>query len=90
MNLDQRDPSPVAVEKAIGALLAGLNARHPGRRWHVASPPDGLEGAGAVGAGHVDHPRIVGPDDERAVGHGGATRTAADEDVADHSADKVA
>ncbi len=90
MKLEQRGPSPVAVDKGIAALVAGLNARHPGRRWHVASPPDGLKGTGAVGAGDVDHPRVVGPDDERTVGHVGATGTATDEDVADHPADKVA
>lgn len=90
MRLDQRDPSPVAVEKGIGALLAGLNARNPGRRWRVASPPDGIERTRAVGTGHVDHPRVVGPDDPRTVGDHGATRTAAHEHVADHPADKVA
>lgn len=90
VKLDQRAPSPVAVEKGIGALVAGLNARHPGRRWHVASPPHGLEGTGTVGTGHVDHPRVVGPDDKRTVGNGGATAPATDEDVANHSTDKVA
>ena len=90
MKLDQREPSPVAVEKGIGALLAGLNDRQPSRRWRVALPPDGIERTRAVGTGDVDHARIVGPDDERPVADLGTTRTATDEDVADHAAKKVA
>ena len=60
--LVQRDPGPVAVQKGIASLIAGLNARHPGQRWRVSSPPDGLEGAGAMGAGNLDSPGVVGPD----------------------------
>jgi len=90
VKLDQREPSPVAVEKGIGALLAGLNGRQPSRRWRVASPPDGIERAGAVRARNVDRPRVVGPDNQGPVGNIGTTRTATDEDVADHAAKKVA
>lgn len=90
VKLEQRDPSPVAVEKGMDSLVAGLNARHPGQSWRVSSPPHALERAGAVGAGHVDHPRIVGPDDQGTLAHAGATGTATDEDVPDHPTDKVA
>ncbi len=90
MKLDQRKPSPVAVEKGIGALLAGLNDRQPSRRWRVASPPNGVELARAVGTGNLDRPRVVRPDDERPVADIGATRPATDKDVADHAPKKVA
>ncbi len=90
MKLDQREPSPVAVEKGVGALLAGLNDRQPSRRWRVALPPDGIERAGAVGTGDLDHARIVGPDDQGPVGNIGTPRPATDKDVADHAAEEVA
>lgn len=90
MNLDQREPSPVAVEKGIGALLAGLNDRQPSRRWRVASPPNGIERTRAVGARNVDRPRVVGPDNQGPVGNIGTPRPATDEDVADHAAEEVA
>jgi hypothetical protein len=76
--------------KGIDSLIAGLNARHPGQRWRVSSPPHRLEGAGTVGTGNVDGAGIVAPDHEDSVGNNGTARTAANEDVADHAVEKVA
>ena len=88
--LTQREPGPVAIQKGLDALIAGLNRRDPGRRWYVVSPRDRLEGPAAVGAGDVDGAGVVRPDDEHAVGDGGAARTSADEHVANHPAEEVA
>jgi len=90
VKLTQREPGPVAIHKGLDSLIAGLNARSPGERWRVSSPPDRLEGTGAVGTGDLDRPGIVGPDHEDAVGDVGATRTAADEHGPDHAAEEVA
>ncbi len=90
MRLDQRDPTPVAVDKAIASLVAGLNARHPGQRWRVSSPPDRLEDRGAMRPRNVDRPRVVGPDDQRPVDDVRPTRPTTNEDVTDHPAKKVA
>ena len=90
MSLSQRDPGPVAIQKGVASLIAGLNARNPGQRWKVSSPPHGLEGTGTVGTGDLDRARVVGPDHEDAIGDVGATRGTADEDVTDHSREQVA
>jgi hypothetical protein len=88
--LRQREPGPVAIRKGIESLISGLNARHPGQRWRVASPPHGLEGTGAVGTGHVDRARVVGPDDEDAVGNVSSPGSPANEDGPDHPREQVA
>ena len=88
--LPQREPGPVAIQKGIESLLAGLNERDRGRHWRIVSPPNGLEGAGAVGTGNVDSAGVVRPDHEHAIGDGGAAGASADEDVPDHPAEEVA
>jgi hypothetical protein len=88
--LTQREPGPVAVAKGLERLIVGLNARDPGRRWRIASPPDRLEGAGAVRSGHVDVSRVVGPDDEHTIRDGSAGRSPANEDVSNHPGEEVA
>ena len=90
MSLSQREPGPVAIQKGVASLIAGLNARNPGQRWKVSSPPDGIEGAGTVGTGNLDRAGIVRPDHQDAIGNVGATRGTADEDVADHPREQVA
>jgi hypothetical protein len=88
--LIQRDPGPVAIRKGLDKLIAGLNTRHPGYRWRVSSPPDWLEGAGAVGAGKVDGTGVVAPDHEHSVSDISTTGLASDEHRSDHPEKKVA
>ena len=88
--LSQRNPGPAAIQKGLASLLAGLNARHPGQRWRVSSPPDGLEGSGPMGAGNVDGARVVGPDQQNPVGNLRTARAAPDEDVPNKAVEKVA
>lgn len=85
----KRDPSAVALEKGLSSLIAGLRAQHPGTTFRVTSPKEGLKGSGAVGTGHVDAPRVVGPDDERPL-LGAGVALAADEDVMDRPRQEVA
>ena len=89
-HLSQREPGPVAIQKGLDALLAGLNAREESLRWRVASPPHRVEGAGAMGAGDVDGAGIVRPHDQGTVLDGSTADSPADEDVADHPAKEVA
>jgi hypothetical protein len=90
VKLPQREPGPAAIAKGLESLINGLNARNPGQRWRVSSPPDRLKGAGPVGTGHVDRPRIVGPDHKGAIGDGGSPGPAANEDALNHPREEVA
>ena len=82
--LTQRDPGPLAIQKGIDSLLAGLRVRHPGYSWEVVSPPDCLKGANSMRAREVDGNRIIGPDDESAFA-GRHSAASADEDMTDRS-----
>ena len=68
--MSQQPLDAVSMRKGIASLLAQLNADHPGYRWRVASPPEGLEGSAVMGAGEVDLPRVGAPHDEHAIGNG--------------------
>lgn len=87
--LTQREPGPVAIQKGLDSLIAGLNSRDLARRWRVSSPPDRLKGTGAVGTGDLDRAGIVRPDHQHPVGNIGTTRTATDEDRPDHPEEEV-
>jgi hypothetical protein len=88
--LTQREPGPVAIQKGLDSLIAGLNARDLGRRWRISSPPDRLKGTGSVRTGDVDRPGIVRPDHQDAVGNLSTAGTAAHQDRPDHPGEQVA
>lgn len=43
--LTRREPGPVAIQKGLDALLAGIRARHPGYTWTVVQEPEILRQA---------------------------------------------
>lgn len=40
--LEQLEPGPAAIQKAVDAWIAGCNRRYPGYRFRMVTPPDGL------------------------------------------------
>jgi hypothetical protein len=90
VKLSQREPGPVAVRKGIDSLIAGLNRRDRVSRWRVSSPPDRLEGTGAMGTGDVDDASVAGPDDQNTVIDIGTARSTPDEGEPDHPREQVA
>jgi len=88
--VSQQPLDAVSMRKGIASLLAQLNADHPGYRWRVASPPEGLEGSAVMGAGEVDLPRVGAPHDEHAIGNVRTSRPAANEHDADQSLEEAA
>ena len=80
---------PTDIEAGLRSLVAGLNARTPGQRWRVASPPKRLVGAGVSGSGNVDGPGVAGTQDQD-TGLDGYSASATDEHEADHASQEVA
>ena len=69
------EPTPELIAAGVRALIAGRNARHPERRWHVGSPPHRLEGTALVGTGKLKD-GFATPDDQDAILDRSATATA--------------
>jgi hypothetical protein len=87
--VEQRQPGPVAIEKAVESLIAGMNARRTGR-YRVASPPKRLERAGSVRAGNVKGAVVVGVDNEGPFVDGSPTGPAPNKDMANESVEEIA